>query len=430
MQFGLSLNSQRMLKNKKTNICYFIFLGLFASSAMFTHTAVAQQNQALTNQALTNQALTNQAQQDQSQAIPEQVLQAQQNILNLGANNALINPQASGMSDADYNAYMENLRAMQPGLSAQPELQLPQPPAGAPATTPQIGPIYSSTPSQGLTSSPPGLPPLPTEDMPSSLATSTQRQQDFDTALENQLGLKPDQIRKIRQLLDQQERAASEPPGPPPKPVTGSLNVSLEPGAAPPILRTAAGSVTSFVVVDSTGQPWPVENFRVSNQSSFVANRLDGPGGSSFTIDSMQRYAQANIVLKLAGSPAPLVLGLASGLEEMDARVEIRVQGRGPNAQVVHSTLQSATDSALLPVLDGVAPTGSKQLVIDKSSGINGWMTPLGTMLIRTPHKIVSPASKSFVSSAGGFHVYEFAPVSSILVLQDGLVSTVSIRGW
>jgi intracellular multiplication protein IcmK len=283
-------------------------------------------------------------------------------------------------------------------------------------------PVAISNPSP-LPSTAPAAPPLALPPLPGPNTSEVAAVQD---AL---LGVTPEQIRELRRMLDARQRASSELVNPP-KPVTGSVSVSLSPGATPPVIRPYMGSTSSFVVVDSTGAPWPVENFRIANMDLFPVNRLDGPQGSAFTIDTTVPYGQSNLVLKLAGVPAPVVISLVAGQREHDARVEVRIQGRGPNSTVAAGSLMAGTDSRLLPVLDGIAPSGGKSLSVGGLEGVRAWLLPSGRLLVRSPVKIVSPASTTFVVSADGTHVYEFAQTTQLLGLVDGQFVQMTVNGW
>ena len=252
---------------------------------------------------------------------------------------------------------------------------------------------------------------------------------EFALAQDNVMSVTPEQIRELRRLLDARQRAAAELPNPP-KPVTGSVSVSLSPGSTPPVIRPYMGSTSSFVVVDSTGAPWPVENFRIANTDLFPVHRLDGPQGSAFTIDTTVPYGQSNLVLKLQGVPAPVVISLVAGQPEHDARVEVRIQGRGPNSTVSTGSLMAGTDSRLLPVLDGIAPSSGKPLTVGGMGGVRAWLLPSGRLLVRSPVKIVSPASTQFIVSADGTHVYEFAQTTQLLGLVDGQFIQMTVGGW
>lgn len=299
--------------------------------------------------------------------------------------------------------------------------QLP-PPGTYAQQVQQQPPVAVANPSP-LPSSAPAAPPLALPPLPGPNTAEVAHVQD---AL---LGVTPEQIRELRRMLDARQRASSELVNPP-KPVTGSVSVSLSPGATPPVIRPYMGSTSSFVVVDSTGAPWPVENFRIANQDLFPVNRLDGPQGSAFTIDTTVPYGQSNLVLKLAGVPAPVVISLVAGQREHDARVEVRIQGRGPNSTVSAGSLMAGTDSRLLPVLDGIAPSGGKPLNVGGLEGVRAWLLPSGRLLVRSPVKIVSPASTTFVVSADGTHVYEFAQTTQLLGLVDGQFVQMTVNGW
>ncbi len=313
---------------------------------------------------------------------------------------------------------------------AQVAAPVVQPTAPAQAQLPPPGtysqqiqqPVAISNPSP-LPSTAPAAPPLALPPLPGPNTSEVAAVQD---AL---LGVTPEQIRELRRMLDARQRASSELVNPP-KPVTGSVSVSLSPGATPPVIRPYMGSTSSFVVVDSTGAPWPVENFRIANMDLFPVNRLDGPQGSAFTIDTTVPYGQSNLVLKLAGVPAPVVISLVAGQREHDARVEVRIQGRGPNSTVAAGSLMAGTDSRLLPVLDGIAPSGGKSLSVGGLEGVRAWLLPSGRLLVRSPVKIVSPASTTFVVSADGTHVYEFAQTTQLLGLVDGQFVQMTVNGW
>jgi len=300
-----------------------------------------------------------------------------------------------------------------PGNYAQQGGVMPQ--AAAPVPVQQPSPL---PPSAAPTTPPTALPPLPGPNTAEVAA-----------AQDALFGVTPEQIRELRRMLDARQRASSELVNPP-KPVTGSVSVSLSPGSTPPVIRPFMGSTSSFVVVDSTGAPWPVENFRIANGDLFPVNRLDGPQGSAFTVDTMVPYGQSNLVLKLAGVPAPVVISLVAGQREHDARVEVRIQGRGPNSTVSSGSLMAGTDARLLPVLDGVSPEGGKSVTVSGLDGIRAWMLPSGKLLVRSPVKIVSPASREFVVSADGTHVYSFDPTTQLLGLVDGQFVQMTVGGW
>lgn len=272
-------------------------------------------------------------------------------------------------------------------------------------------------------SAPQSLPPLPS-------GNGGPTSEDYDAVMQQFFSVKPDQIRNLRKTMDERTKAASELPGPAPKPVTGSISVSLSPGSVPPVIRPFMNTTTSFVVVDNSGQPWPVENFRVGDKNAFDVERLDiSSEGSTFTITSLGMYSRTNLILKLKGLSTPVAIDLIAGQKERDERVEVRIQSRGPNATVSSTYMTPGTDSKLLPILDGVPPAGSKQLKVDGADNTTAWIVGK-KMIVRTPMKIISPASQSFVSSSDGTNVYVFTPSAQLVGMSQGNLVNVNIQGW
>lgn len=273
-------------------------------------------------------------------------------------------------------------------------------------------------------SAPQSLPPLPSG---SSTGPSAE---DYNAVMQDLTSITPNQIRNTNKALDERKRAAAEFPGPAPKPVTGSVSISLSPGSVPPVIRPYVNTTTSFVVVDSTGQPWPVENFRVGAKDMFSVERLDlSSEGSTFAITTLSTYARSNLILKLKGLATPVAMDLIAGQSERDERVEVRIQSRGPNASISSSYMTPGTDSKLLPILDGVPPAGGKSLKVQGAESTSAWMVGK-KMIVRTPLKIISPASSSFVSSSDGTNVYVFMPSAQLVGMYHGNLVNVNIQGW
>lgn len=320
-----------------------------------------------------------------------------------------------------------------PPTAAQQGLTLPvqNNPAPAPSPgyygtqVPQVtAPVVQSAPQASSANSPPSVPPTALPPLPVGSNAA-----EMDALSDQYMGVTPQQIKEMRKQFDERQKANSQPIKAP-KPVTGSVTVSLSPGSTPPVIRPYLGNITSLVVLDSTGAPWPVENFRVGDEATFPVERLDGPQGSAFTIDANYQYGQSNLVLKLAGVSSPVVINLVAGQAEHDARVEIRVQGRGPNAVVTSGNLIRGTNSDLMPVLDGISPPGGKPVKVSGLEDIRAWILPDGKLMVKSPYRIASPATPTFLSSADGTTVYVFSPTTKLMAFVDGNFVDLSVTGW
>lgn len=121
---------------------------------------------------------------------------------------------------------------------------------------------------------------------------------------------------------------------------------------------------------------------------------------------------------------------LMAGQKELDGRVEVRVEGRGPNAQINSASLPEGTDGRLLSVLDGVPPQGGVRLKVYGLDQVSAWMLPDHTMVVRSPVRIIKPATTQFVSSSDGTYVYTFPPSPRLLGIANGKFVDLSISGW
>lgn len=358
-------------------------------------------------------------------SVPPQTQQTQNNsgsvqlppIQNTAPSN-FYNQGGQAQAPANGTVYQSGPNQQQGQQQGQPQQQQQQ---GQPQQQANNGQIMPNQMMPG--SAPQSLPPLPN-------GTNGPSSEDYNAVMQQFFSVTPDQIRNLRKTMDERTKAASELPGPAPKPVTGSISVSLSPGSVPPVIRPFMNTTTSFVVVDNTGQPWPVENFRVGDKNAFDVERLDvSAEGSTFTITSLGMYSRTNLILKLKGLSTPVAIDLIAGQKERDERVEVRIQSRGPNATVTSSYMTPGTDSKLLPILDGVPPAGGKQVKVQGAENTTAWIVGK-KMIVRTPMKIISPASSSFVSSSDGTNVYVFTPSAQLVGMYHGNLVNVSIQGW
>jgi intracellular multiplication protein IcmK len=290
--------------------------------------------------------------------------------------------------------------------------------AGLPAGAQPAPMVGSPLPPQA--GAPQSLPPLPNG------ATSTAP--DFDATLSQTLGLTPDQIRELRKAQSLRTRAASELPTTPPKPVTTSVKASPSPGSVAPVIHLYAGFASAVTFVDSTGALWPIENYAVGD-SKIDVKRLDSEKGSMFSVAPLINFGQTNMIVYLKGLSAPIAISFIVGQKQVDFRVDVRVEGLGPNAQVAVAGLPASANTALLSLLDGVAPSGAKELRVSGLSG-KAWMGKDGRMFLRTSEKVISPTWIGSARSADGTNVYEMMPTTSIRVLREGSIQTGTVEGW
>ncbi len=263
---------------------------------------------------------------------------------------------------------------------------------------------------------------------PYSPAPSQDSKDAFKLLMQQNTPLTPQQVVKLRQLIDQSQRAAAIPANVPPKPVSSTLMVNLSPGATPPAIRLAQGYVTSLVFVDSTGSTWPIQSYDIGNPKT--ANiQWDGKS-NILLIQAISPYGDSDLVLRLVGLPTPITLELVSGQRVVDYRTDIHVPGIGPNTKdlPIGTGLPNSANQLLLDVLDGVAPPGSQQLTV-RGGDCEAWL--LGnTMYLRTLLTVLSPGWMGRMVSPDGMHAYEMQKTSSVLVSQYGQPIELKIEGF
>jgi intracellular multiplication protein IcmK len=250
----------------------------------------------------------------------------------------------------------------------------------------------------------------------------------FNLLMQQNMPLSPQQVIKLRQLIDASQRAASTPPTVPPKPVSTTLMMNLAPGSTPPAIRLAQGYVTSLVFVDSTGAPWPIAAYDVGDPN---ASTIQWDSKSNvLLIQAKSPYGDSDLVIRLVGLMTPLTVELVSGQRVVDFRTDIHVAGIGPNAKDLPTgtALPNSANQLLLNVLDGLAPTGSKLLSV-KGGDCQAWL--LGDkMYLRTRLTVLSPGWSGRMVSPDGMYAYEIQKSSSVLVSQYGEPIELKIEGF
>lgn len=250
----------------------------------------------------------------------------------------------------------------------------------------------------------------------------------FNSMIENTLPMSPSQIQKLRSVYMASQFAAASSPVTPPRPTATSVFVDLSPGSTPPVVRLAQGFVTSLVFVDSSGAPWPIEAYDIGNPSAF--NIQWDKTSNTLMIQATVLYTYGNLAVKLRGLDTPVMLTLIPGQKAVDYRVDLRVQGMGPNARLSSSenSLPASTSSDLLNVLDGVPPAGSKVLKVE-GGNCQAWLSG-DKMYVRTRLSVLSPGWVATLSSADGMHAYQMQPTPMLLVSQNGQVMQLKVEGF
>jgi intracellular multiplication protein IcmK len=254
----------------------------------------------------------------------------------------------------------------------------------------------------------------------------------FRTLLRSLAPMDEAQLRTLRRLLDRQALVLAEPPsGIAPRPMTRAVSLSLRPGEEIPRLRLFPGNATSITFSDVTGAPWPIQSVTVGNPQAFAASEAGERGRTNMLVVSplTQRIIANNIVVALAGHPAPVVIGIEAGGEEVDFRVDMTIRARGPNAapQIVQTSAISPTNDRIVQAfLDGVPPREAVSLRTNNRD-VEVWRLS-GRMYVRAPFEMMSPAYEARARNVSGTNVFTLGETPVLLMSENGRMFQVMVR--
>lgn len=245
--------------------------------------------------------------------------------------------------------------------------------------------------------------------------------QAYDEAVKELMPMTPEQIRKMLNTF-KESRQASETPITDPVPHVQVQTVSLDPSQPPPIIKTSPGRVTTLIVLDSTGAPWPIQD--VSWAGHFDIQPPED-GGHVVRIVPNTAHTMGNLSIRLVDLITPVTFTLQTGLDEVDYRFDARIPKTGPLAKAplienggIKTTVGS--DENLVQILDGTPPSGSEKLKVEGADGrTSGWRVA-GHVYLRTPLTLLSPAWSSSVASADGMNVYVLNDTPVVLLSDEG----------
>jgi intracellular multiplication protein IcmK len=253
------------------------------------------------------------------------------------------------------------------------------------------------------------------------------RDEAFAETVKSQIPMTPEQIRTLKSMFDEAQKAAAEHPGAPPKPTSNSQIVDLSPGATPPIIRLQGGFVTSIVFLDATGAPWPIVAYDLGDPRSF--NIQWDQKGNTLMVQAISGYKTGNLAVVLQNLNTPIMVTLLPGQKAVDYRVDLRLPGLGPNSVTTVTHLPGKEAPALLDVLNGVPPQGSTTLKISGCSKCNAWLYN-GEIFFRTRFTVLSPGWIATLTSADGMHAYQLPSTPVILVSDKGKMNTLTVEGF
>lgn len=246
-----------------------------------------------------------------------------------------------------------------------------------------------------------------------------ERKEAFDGAVNSLMPLKPAEIRRLLELYDTTSQAVETPIYPDPEPESAFVQVSLDPGSKPIVIKTAVGNVTTLSIVDMTGQPWPIQDMTWAGE--FQVEQPDS-GSNMVRITPQKHFAQGNISMRLVGLNPPVIFTLKTERKTVHVRLDAQIPELGPNGvlpPMLTPVTIKAGDEDLSKVLAGIpSAAGMNKMKIEGVDGRTSAYEKSGQTYVRTPYTMLSPAWSKSVKSADGMNVYVI-PTTPVVLLSD-----------
>ena len=257
----------------------------------------------------------------------------------------------------------------------------------------------------------------------------------FRAGAENAIPLTREMILELGRRYHESQGAREEVMAPRiVSPVTRSVNASISPGGAVPIVQAVQGYPTALAFVDSTGQPWPIAWDTNSNPAGEGAGQgaaveaqgfdvhVPVKGSNVLQIAPRSSIPRGGILVNLQGAPAPLTFMVVGGRDRYDARIDVRVADRGPNARVQIITRPNTPETGaayLTAMLDGAPPAEAIPLSVTGVSAddVRAWRMG-DKVFLRTQHTVLSPEWTANETGQGGMTIYAL-PSTPVVLLSD-----------
>ncbi len=185
----------------------------------------------------------------------------------------------------------------------------------------------------------------------------------------------------------------------------------------------APGYVTTVVIVDASGAPWPVQDMSYTGKFD-ITPRLKR-AATILRITPSSAHGVGNMSLRLVDLGSPIILTMTTDITEVDYRFDMRIAKAGPLAKtpiIEYNGISTVagTDDNLVSVLDGTIPPGAEKMKVKGVDGRTSVWKVAGKMYLRTPLSLLSPSWDSSVASADGTTVYTINDSPVILLSDEG----------
>ena len=221
----------------------------------------------------------------------------------------------------------------------------------------------------------------------------------------------------------------------PAKGVGTLVKIDLSPGAAIPVVRTTPNVVSTLVMTDSTGQPWPILQAVSGSPQFTVYEPTPGLKTNMVSVTAQGYGHQSNLTLFLEGAAAPVSFTLLSDQKTVDYRMDAMVMAAGPNAKSVtmgagYASAAINTNTQLQELLQGVTPKGLQEVSVrgQMSGSVQAWSDAAGRRLyIRSSMPLISPSAYQVGRLVDGTYGYTIPRSEIVSFMNKGKVYDIQL---
>jgi intracellular multiplication protein IcmK len=247
----------------------------------------------------------------------------------------------------------------------------------------------------------------------------------FKELLKQYFPLTSDQLHQFKDASAEQKKANATPPGPAPNVETSNIiPVDFKPGHVMPVIRIAAGSVSSIVFTDKAGKIWPIVSYTIGDPEAFGIQWKKSSG--VLMVQGKKLYGQSNIGVMLQGMDIPVMITILLGQTNWDYLDYVQVQQYlSSDSGGVQPSSVTPAPPYLISVLNGVPPAGAVELTV--AGGNAKVWNYLGKYLMLTQSTLLSPSWSFRADAPSGYHAYELQPAPYLMISTMGQIQKITV---
>lgn len=200
---------------------------------------------------------------------------------------------------------------------------------------------------------------------------------------------------------------------------------------------------TTLIFLDKRGNYWPIDSYVLPLPTETIDRSVINTG--TMVLTPKKYSSKGNLVVMLKDSKMPLMLTLNVGTDKIDYKTELRIDGYGPNSQMIaydsnmnpktiYNDLSSQSKFAKterLDLLSGITPTGYKKRDTNHSA-VEVW-TKDKIMFIKTREQLLTPTllkgdEYNYLKGADGSYLYTVPFMPEILLSMSGSIVPVKVK--